>query len=278
LLASQGAKVIVNDIGGATDGRGSDRSAADRVVLEIKEAGGEAAVSYDSIDTVEGANSAIKCALDRFGGMDILVNNAGILRDKSFAKMDMDDYDRVLRVHLFGSAFCTQAAWPHFIEQKYGRVVMTTSVAGTSGNFGQANYASAKLGLVGLMNALALEGQRNNVLVNAISPAAITRMSEGLVSGKLAEYMKPEHVAPAVGWLCSQACNVTGAIITAGAGGFGRLHYFETEGVQFDPNGSISVEMFSDNFAQIYGLEKVNATRPGPQGYVDERLKRAGFL
>ncbi|GGC78194.1 SDR family oxidoreductase [Chelatococcus reniformis] len=278
LLAQQGAKVVVNDLGGAVNGVGGDQAAADRVVAEIKAAGGEAAPNYDSVETPEGGAGIVETALKRFGRLDVLINNAGILRDKSFAKMELADFEKVLKVHLFGTAYCTKAAWPVMVEQKYGRVVVTTSVAGTSGNFGQANYAAAKLGLVGFMNALAIEGQKNNVLINAVSPGANTRMTEGLVGDAITAFMGPENVSPAVAWLASEACNVTGTIITAAAGGFGRLHYFETAGVQFDPRQPITVDMFAERFADIYGLDTVVPSTAGPAGYIDQRLKSASLI
>jgi len=185
--------------------------------------------SYDSVATPEGAQSLINTAVKSFGRIDALINNAGILRDKSFVKMALEDFEAVLRVHLLGSTYCTKAAWPLMMEQKYGRIVMTTSVAGTSGNFGQANYGAAKMGLLGLMNVLAVEGAKANIKVNAVSPGATTRMTQGLgaVSSEIDQLMRPAHVAPAVAYMASEACDFTAHIITAAAGGFGRVQYFE---------------------------------------------------
>jgi len=272
LLASLGASVVVNDLGGSLNGDGSGNSAADAVVAEIVSAGGKAVANYDSVATLNGAQKIVDSALKAFGGVHVLVNNAGILRDKSFAKMTIEDFDAVLQVHLKGSIYCTMAVWPHLLEQKYGRVLFTTSIAGTSGNFGQSNYGTAKMGLLGLMNCLAVEGERKNVLVNAISPGANTRMTVGLVPAAAEEFMGPHQVSPAVAYLCSDACSVTGNIISAGAGGFGRIHYFETEGVQFDPSKPITADMFADAFGRISDLATATPTIPGPAGRLEERL------
>ncbi|MGV0908660.1 SDR family oxidoreductase [Martelella sp. FOR1707] len=273
LLASLGASVVVNDLGGAVDGSGSGSSAADAVVAEIVAAGGKAVANYDSVATPEGAEGIVKTAIDAFGGVHVLVNNAGILRDKSFAKMRIEDFEAVLDVHLRGSIYCTKAVWPHLIEQEYGRVIFTTSIAGTNGNFGQSNYGTAKMGMLGLMNCLAIEGARKNVLLNAVSPAANTRMTVGLVPPAIEEHMGPHQVSPAVAYLCSEACTSTATIISAGAGGFGRVHYFETEGVQFDPAKEITPDMFAEAFGRITALDTAKPTTPGPAGLLEERMK-----
>jgi len=273
LLARQGARVVVNDPGAAVNGSGGDQTPAASVVAEIRAAGGEAVPSFESVATPEGAAAIVQTALDAFGGLDILVNNAGILRDRTFAKMELDDFRAVMDVHFWGSLYCTRAAWPVLNAQKYGRVILTTSVSATGGNFGQSNYASAKEGLLGLMRVLALEGGRNNVLVNAISPGGLTRMSgEVDPEDALMKALDPALVSPAVAWLASERCDVTATILTAAAGGFGRLHYFETEGVQFDPTQEITVEMFDARFAEIADLTRGVATRPGPEGRILERL------
>ena len=278
LLAARGAKLVVNDLGGAVDGRGGDHAAADKVVAAIKAAGGEAVASYDSVADAKSAQNIIDTAVKAFGRVDILVNNAGILRDKSFAKMDLADYQTVIQVHLMGAVYCSHAAWPIMYQQKYGRIVMTTSVAGTNGNFGQTNYGAAKMAVLGLMNCLAIEGRKNNILVNAISPGAATRMTEGLIPGPIAKYEGPELVSPAVAWLCSEKCEETATIIAASAGGFSRVQFFQTKGVQFDPAKPVTVEMFDQAYGKIGDL---NTAAPSPLGFLSDaeaRLKAIGLI
>ena len=273
LLAKQGAKLVVNDLGGTADGRGGNSAAADGVVAEIKARGGEAIPNYNSVATIEGGQNIVKSALHAFGKVDILVNNAGILRDKSFAKVDLDDFSTVFQVHFWGSVFCTHAVWRLMNDQKFGRVIFTTSVAGTSGSFGQSNYGSAKAGMIGLMNSLAIEGRKNNVLVNAISPGALTRMTSNLgLDDDFVKKLDPTFVSPAVAWLASDKCDVTGNIITAAAGGFGRVHFFETKGVQFDPTQPITVEMFDAAFEKLSDLSTADPCVPGTEGKLQERL------
>jgi NAD(P)-dependent dehydrogenase (short-subunit alcohol dehydrogenase family) len=273
LLARQGAKVVVNDLGGSINGVGGDSSAADKVVGEIKAAGGQAVASYESVALQASAEKIIRTAVDTFDKIDILVNNAGILRDKSFGKSDMKDFAEVFQVHYWGTVFCTKAAWNLMSEQKYGRIVFTTSVAGTGGNFGQSNYGSAKAGMLGLMNCLAIEGRKNGVLVNAISPGALTRMTENIgIDESFMKKLDPAFVSPAVAWLASERCDVTATIITAAAGGFGRLHYFETKGVQFDPSKPITVDMFDQQFSKVNDLSTADPTTPGTEGKTLERL------
>ena len=195
LLASRGAKVVVNDLGGSAFGQGADAAPADKVVAEIREAGGEAVANYDS---VENGDKIVQMALDHFGRVDIVVNNAGILRDTSFHKMTEQDWELIYQVHLYGSFKVTHAAWPYLREQQYGRVIMTTSAAGIYGNFGQANYSTAKLGLLGLANTLAIEGQKRNIHVNTIAPMAGSRLTEAVLPQEMVEALKPEYVAPLV--------------------------------------------------------------------------------
>ncbi|WP_375398718.1 SDR family NAD(P)-dependent oxidoreductase [uncultured Sphingomonas sp.] len=273
LLARRGAKVVVNDPGGSVNGVGGDESAAAAVVDEIRSAGGTAVANVDSVASEEGAGRIIDAAVQAFGGVHVLVNNAGILRDRSFAKLSLEDFRAVVDVHFWGAVHCTRAVWPILNAQKYGRVVMTTSVSGTSGNFGQSSYGAAKEGVLGLMRALALEGVRNDVLVNAISPGALTRMSgEVAPDDPFMRRLDPALVSPAVAWLASARCDVSATIITAAAGGFGRLHYFETSGVQFDPAAPVTVEMFDAAFARIADLDNAAPTRPGTDGRIMERL------
>ncbi|MDM0010674.1 SDR family NAD(P)-dependent oxidoreductase [Variovorax sp. J22G73] len=228
-LAARGAKVVVNDLGGARDGSGGSVSAAQAVVDEIKAAGGEAIANGASVTDFEAVQAMVKQAVDAWGRVDILVNNAGILRDKSFAKMELDDFKLVVDVHLMGAVNCTKAVWALMNEQKYGRIVMTTSSSGLYGNFGQSNYGAAKLALVGLMQTLSLEGAKNDIRVNCLAPTAATRMTEGLMPQEVLDALKPEAVVPAMLVLAAQdAPNRT--ILCAGAGTFEAAHITMTQG------------------------------------------------
>lgn len=278
LFASLGAKIVVNDLGASLDGHGVSHSAADAVVQEIRDSGGEAIASYDSVSDPEGAARMVAAAIARFGRLDIVVNNAGILRDKSFAKMTAADFEDVVKVHLFGGFYVTHAAWPHLVEQKYGRVIFTTSAAGTNGNFGQSNYAAAKLGLVGMMNCLAIEGQRYDIRVNAISPGAITRMSENIPVGDFGPYMRADLVAPAVAWLASDACDKTGTILSSFAGYYAALKYFEGKGVQFDPVEPVTPAMIAEQRGAIFDLGAAQPVAPGPLNGIEDRLRAIGRL
>lgn len=221
-LAKRGAKVVVNDLGGAADGSGASSSAADKVVEEIKEAGGEAVANYDSVSTAEGGENIIKTAVDAFGRVDILINNAGILRDKSFAKMTPDDWDAVLAVHLDGAYNVTRPAFIKMKQQGYGRIVMTTSAAGLYGNFGQVNYSAAKMGLLGMMNTMKLEGDRYNICINTVAPVATTRLTEDILPPNMKERMQPEFISPLVLFLCSNRCGDTGGIYNTAMGYYNR--------------------------------------------------------
>ncbi|MEW5783478.1 MAG: SDR family oxidoreductase [Bacillota bacterium] len=255
LLASRGAKVVVNDLGGTFDGSGSDSTPAQKVVDEIKAAGGEAVPNYDSVADWESAQKIIKTAVGTFGKVDILINNAGILRDKSLLKMEMEDYRKIMSVHLDGTFFCTKAAFPFMREQAYGRIVSTASAAGLYGNFGQTNYGSAKMGIAGLMNCVAQEGVRYNILANTIVPTAGTRLTFTVMPEEVIAKVKPEYVAPIVAWLCSEQCLESGKMLSAGGGYFSRAAVVEGPGVVFDPNKEITVEAVVEKLDQIMNLE-----------------------
>lgn len=228
-LAARGAKVVVNDLGGARDGSGGSLSAAESVVAEIRAAGGEAMANGASVTDFEAVQAMVQQAIDAWGRVDILVNNAGILRDKSFAKMEIADFRTVVDVHLMGAVHCCKAVWPHMNEQKYGRILMTTSSSGLYGNFGQSNYGAAKLALVGLMQTLALEGAKNNIHVNSLAPTAATRMTEGLMPPQVLEALKPEAVVPAMLVLVSEDAP-TRTTLCAGAGSVEAAHITLTQG------------------------------------------------
>ncbi len=234
LLAAHGAKVVVNDLGGNRAGEGGGSEMADDVVAEIEASGGEAVANYASVADQDGAASVIQDALDRFGRVDVVINNAGILRDKSFAKLTAEELDLVLKVHVYGSFFVTMAAWPHLREQGYGRVVNTASGSGLYGNFGQANYAAAKMGLVGFTRTLAHEGAKYGILANAIAPVAASRMTDDIMPPKLLEALEPQNVSPVVAYLASEACAESGRIFSVGGGYVARVAIVEGEGVTFD--------------------------------------------
>jgi NAD(P)-dependent dehydrogenase (short-subunit alcohol dehydrogenase family) len=221
-LARRGAQVVVNDLGGSVSGEGGEHTAAQKVVDEITSAGGQAVPNYDSVSTPDGGESIVKTAVDSFGKVDIVINNAGILRDKSFAKMTWDDLHAVLDVHLKGAFYVSQPAFKVMKENNYGRFVFTSSNSGVFGNFGQANYGAAKMGLVGLSNVLAIEGAKANIMSNVICPVARTRMTEELL-GPAAEMLDPELVTPMVVYLCSEACTFTHETFSAAAGRYARV-------------------------------------------------------
>jgi NAD(P)-dependent dehydrogenase (short-subunit alcohol dehydrogenase family) len=234
LLASRGARVVVNDLGGSRDGTGGGSEMADQVVQEITDAGGEAVANYDGVHTWEGGQAIVRTAVDTWGRCDIVVNNAGILRDVTFAKMEQEQMDLVIKVHLYGGFHVTRAAWPHMREQQYGRVVNTTSGSGLYGNFGQSNYSAAKLGLVGLTRTLALEGAKYGINANVIAPVAASRMTEDIMPPQLLEQLQPENVSPLVGYLASEACTDTGRIFSVGGGYVARVAIVEGPGATFD--------------------------------------------
>ena len=229
-LARLGAKVVVNDFGGARDGSGGSSEAAEQVVAEIQAAGGEAIANGADVSSPEQVDDMVKQALDTWGRVDVLINNAGILRDKSFVKMTQDDWDKVIAVHLTGSEICTRAVWPIMREQGYGRIVMTTSTSGLYGNFGQANYGAAKMGVAGMMNTLCLEGEKYDIKVNCVAPTAATRMTEDLMPKEVLALLEPEAITPAVLFLASdQAPNQR--IVLAGAGCYAMVRLMESDGI-----------------------------------------------
>jgi len=230
-FSSRGAKVVVNDLGGSTSGEGKSSKAADVVVEEIKKAGGIAVANYDS---VEDGDKIVKTAIDNFGKVDILINNAGILRDVSFMKMTEKDWDLVNKVHLKGAFSVTRAAWNHMRDNNFGRIIMTSSAAGLYGNFGQANYSAAKLGLLGFAKALAIEGEKKNIRVNTIAPLASSRMTETVLPPDLLQALKPEYITPLVLYLCHESCTETGSIFELGLGWISKLRWQRTEGEFFD--------------------------------------------
>ncbi len=250
-LARRGARVVVNDLGGAMDGTGGSSDAANAVVEEIKSAGGEAIANGGSVSDPAGAKSMVADAMKDWGRVDVLINNAGILRDKSFAKMEMDDFRTVLEVHLIGSVYVTKEVWPIMREQNYGRIVMTTSPSGLYGNFGQTNYGAAKLGLVGFMNTLKIEGAKNNVYTNAIAPVAATRMTENLLPEDAQKALGPDRVTPPVIFLCTEDAP-NGVIIQAQGGHYSIACMVENEGV--DLGLEATVEDIAENYGKIADL------------------------
>lgn len=269
LLASRGAKVVVNDLGVNRHGVGKSSNFADEVVDLIRSKGGTAVASYDSVEEGE---KIVKTAIETFGRIDILINNAGILRDRSFIRMSPEEWDLVHRVHLRGSFLVTQAAWPHMREQKYGRIIMTSSTSGLYGNFGQTNYAAAKMGLVGLSNTLALEGAKYNISCNALAPVAYSRLTADLYPPEFEPLMKAEYVAPFVTYLCHEDCKDTGSIFEAGGGWAAKLQLQQSEGVLLKK--PFSVEDVRDKWKDITDMSKAILHTDGKQAamYVNNLL------
>jgi NAD(P)-dependent dehydrogenase (short-subunit alcohol dehydrogenase family) len=249
LLASRGAKVVVNDLGGSRDGSGQGSEMADAVVEEIMTAGGEAVANYDGVHTWEGGQAIVQTALDAFGRVDVVVNNAGILRDTSFAKLEEAQLDLVLKVHLYGGFHVARAAWGHLREQGYGRIVNTSSGSGLYGNFGQSNYSAAKLGLVGLTRTLAIEGAKYGIAAHAIAPVAASRMTEDIMPAALLDKLEPSYVSPLVAYLASEACTDTGRIYSVGGGYMARVAILEGDGTTFD--GIPTPEDVADQWAEL---------------------------
>jgi len=251
-LAREGASVVVNDLGGARDGTGAGSAMADEVVKEIRDAGGRAVANYDSVAEPEGAANIVKTAVDEFGKVDGVVSNAGILRDGTFHKMEFGSWDAVLKVHLYGGYNVIRAAWPHFRENGFGRVVVATSTSGLFGNFGQANYGAAKLGLVGLINTLAQEGAKYNIKANAVAPIAATRMTQDILPPEVFEKLTPEYVAPVVAYLCTEEVPDTASVFIVGGGKVQRAALFQNTGVTFTELPS--VDDVADRWSEITDL------------------------
>jgi NAD(P)-dependent dehydrogenase (short-subunit alcohol dehydrogenase family) len=250
-LGSRGARVVVNDLGGAVDGSGSGSTPADEVVNEIIANGGEAVANYDSVATKEGGASIVQTAIDNFGTVDAVVNNAGILRDKSFAKMEEEDLNAIIDVHLKGTFFVCQPAFIQMKEQGYGRFVNVSSPSGLFGNFGQLNYGAAKMGIVGLTNVLAIEGAKYNIKANVIAPNAATRMTEELFGEDMSKLLTVDNITPLVVYLASEQCDVTHEIFSAGGGRFARI------GISTDVgyfNASAKAEDIFANIGEIRDL------------------------
>lgn len=263
-LAARGAKVVVNDLGGAIDGSGTSATPADAVVDEIRAAGGEAVANYDSVADRDSAANIVQTALDSFGSADIVINNAGIVRDKTFHKMSLDDYEFVVKVHFLGSVYVAHAAYPHMREANYGRILMVSSNSGLYGNFGQTNYSAAKMAVVGFMNTLKLEGARSNITINALAPLAATRIAEpsGIFETYDADLVTPEAVAAMVAYLVSENCTDSGNVISATAGYYSRIQVMEGAGVQVDPRETMTPEKISELWPQIVAMND-------PKGYTD---------
>ena len=250
-LAARGARVVVNDLGGSADGSGHSDTPAQKVVDEIVAAGGEAIANYASVSDEQGAASIVEDAVSKWGRIDVLINNAGILRDKSFSKVSMEDFRKVMDVHLWGSVFVTRAAWPHMIAQQYGRILMTTSSSGLFGNFGQTNYGTAKMGVIGLMNALKQEGAKYNIHINAIAPVAATRLTEALMSDDMKQALDPRTVTPAALYLCSEEAP-SGMILQAAGGNYQRVAIVESKGKNLGPDAT--AEDVASHFSAITDL------------------------
>ncbi|TMR92499.1 SDR family oxidoreductase [Nonomuraea basaltis] len=248
LLAERGAKVVVNDLGGALDGTGASTGPAADVAELITKNGGQAIANADNVATPEGARAIVQAAVDAFGKVDIIVNNAGILRDKSFGKMAVEEFDAVMAVHVRGSYLVSQAAYPIMKAAGYGRVVNTSSPAGLFGNFGQANYSTAKMGLVGLTKTLGIEGARNGIKANAIAPVAWTRMTESLLPAEFEAKFTPERVSALVAYLVHESCEVSGEVFTVGGGRVARVFVAEGPGWK---NDDITPEAIADNWESV---------------------------
>lgn len=260
-LAARGAKVLVNDLGSSRDGSGGSVSAAEGVAAEIRAAGGEALANSASVTDYVAVQAMVQQAMDAWGRVDVLVNNAGILRDKSFAKMELDDFRLVVEVHLMGAVNCTKAVWPHMTAQKYGRIVMTTSSSGLYGNFGQSNYGAAKMALVGLMQTLSLEGAKHGIHVNCLAPTAATRMTEDLMPEAMLRALTPQSVVPAMLVLAHESAP-SRTILCAGAGSFEAAHITLTPGAWIG-TGAQAPEQLAEQLAQVRARQGESVPQSG---------------
>ena len=260
-LARRGAKVVVNDLGGSVDGSGTS-DAAEAVVQQIKDEGGEAIANGASVTDLPAIENMVKEVMDKWGRIDVLVNNAGILRDKSFHNVTMDDFKLVMDVHFQGTLNCTHTIFPIMREQGYGRIVFTSSSSGIYGNFGQSNYGAAKMAMVGLMNTLKIEGQKYNVFSNSITPVAYTRMTEGLIPEDFGKNMQPEYVTPAVIYLSGKDAP-NGVVMAAGAGVYSRIFIHETMGVFLGTGEDMTPENIAANWDTISDMDDARALQNG---------------
>lgn len=275
-LAKRGAKVVVNDLGGARDGSGASSAASQEVVELIQTMGGEAISHGANVANFEEVQDMVQQAMDKWGRVDVLINNAGILRDKSFSKMTLDDFKLVMDVHVMGSVNCTKAVWEIMKQQNYGRIVMTTSSSGMYGNFGQANYGAAKMALIGLMNTLVLEGAKNNIHINALAPTAGTRMTEDLMPEDIVKAFAPEAVTAGMLTLCDEDAP-NRFILCAGAGGYSSAGIFETDGC-FIPTANQSPETVRENWDQLTAQDKQKALVSGAQQGEKFIMKAMAFM
>ena len=263
-FARRGAKVVVNDLGGSVDGSGGASDAANAVVEEIKAEGGEAIANGASVADQSGVQNMINEVMSKWGRIDVLVNNAGILRDKSFHKISLEEFNAVMDVHFQGSVYTSHAVYPIMREQNFGRIIFTTSSGGLSGNFGQANYGAAKMAMIGLMNCLKIEGQKYNVHSSAVAPVALSRMTENLFPEGIGERFLPEYVTPAVIYLASDDAP-NGAIIGAGAGVFTQFRIFETMGLALGTGDDMTPENIAAGWSSVADMDDARELFSGPE-------------
>jgi NAD(P)-dependent dehydrogenase (short-subunit alcohol dehydrogenase family) len=266
-LAGRGAKVVVNDLGGGVDGQNGNRVAADSVVAEIRSAGGEAIANYDSVAEDLGAAAIVRTAVDCYGTVDIVINNAGIFGGNlAFHSTRLEDFRRLIGVHLFGTAALTHAAWSIMMKKRYGRVIMTASSAGLWGIENVSSYCAAKGGIIGLAKSLAHEGREHNILVNVLAPGARTRATDALLDESMARTWRAELVAPAAMYLASEACHHNGIVLAAGAGHFARVEAVQSIGKRFDPSGEVSVEDLVAHLDEIDNMHDAHFRKHGLDG------------